>query len=478
MGPTMADRDFHPSEEEHALRRPLGLRDLVLAQILNVVGSTWIGIAAALGRAQTLTWIAAMLLFYLPTGAVVIYLNREMPLEGGIYRWAKEAYGDLIGFMVAWNVWFYAAAVVAAVLFAVPSELAFLLGPSAAWLPENHAVSLALLAAILGIITAITVRGLDFGKWIHNIGSISLLAVYTVLVLLPLWGLYRGMPIHWTPLALYPAPRNLYSLALFGQMILGLSGLEYVAIFAGESRSPARTIGQSVVFATPVICAMFILGTASTVAFAGSAKINFIAPIPQTFRWALGNEGLGGAFAFGAILLLQIRLLGVLSLVFSAVTRLPLTAGWDHLLPEWFTRLDARTKMPVNSIFATAGFIFALLVLGSVGVHAQEAFQVLSNASSTHYAVAYLAMFAIPLAGARTLRKKLPWWLKWTSLLGVAATLFGLLIAAYPFVAVVNPAGYAFKILGTTIVSNALALAFYMTRERTIMEARKVERNV
>lgn len=471
----MDDRSPNPPEEEHALRRPLGLRDLVLAQILNVVGSTWIGVAAALGRAQALTWIAAMLLFYLPSGAVVIYLNREMPLEGGIYRWAKEAFGDLVGFLVAWNVWFYAAAVVAAVLFAVPSELAYLIGPSLAWLPEDHRVSLALLATILGMITAMTVRGLDLGKWIHNIGSISLLAVYAALVVLPLWGLYRGMPIRWTPLTLHPPPRNLYSLALFGQMILGLSGLEYVAIFAGESRSPAKSIGQSVIFATPVICAMFIFGTASTAAFAGNAKINFIAPIPQTFRWALGNQGLGGAVAVGAILLLQVRLLGVVSLVFSAVTRLPLTAGWDHLLPEWFTRLDARTKTPVNSIFATAGFIFALLILGSVGVHAQEAFQVLSNASSTHYAVAYLAMFAIPLVGARTVRKKLPRWLKWTSLLGFFATIFGLLIAAYPFVAVVNPAGYAFKVLGTTFISNALALTFYKTCERPAMKPREVE---
>src|ERR1700679_4139084 len=145
----MADHNPNPSEEEHALRRPLGLGDLVLAQILNVVGSTWIGIAADLGRAQALTWIAAMLLFYLPTGAVVIYLNREMPLEGGIYRWAKEAFGDLVGFLVAWNVWVYAAAVVATVLFAVPSELAYMIGPSAAWLPENHLASLSLLAAIL-----------------------------------------------------------------------------------------------------------------------------------------------------------------------------------------------------------------------------------------------------------------------------------------------------------------------------------------
>jgi hypothetical protein len=86
-------------------------------------------------------------------------------------------------------------------------------------------------------------------------------------------------------------------------------------------------------------------------------------------------------------------------------------------------------------------------------------------------------MFAIPLAGTTALRNRLPRWLRWTSLLGLLATIFGLLIAAYPFVAVVNPAGYAFKILGTTAISNVLALAFYKTRERPVMEARQTEPN-
>lgn len=38
----------------------------MLAQILAVVGNTWVGTAAPLGRSQAFTWIAAMLLFYLP----------------------------------------------------------------------------------------------------------------------------------------------------------------------------------------------------------------------------------------------------------------------------------------------------------------------------------------------------------------------------------------------------------------------------
>ncbi len=48
--------------------------------------------------------------------------------------------------------------------------------------------------------------------------------------------------------------------ALFGQIMFGgLCGLEYIAILAGESRQPARTIGQSVWIASPIICGMFVM---------------------------------------------------------------------------------------------------------------------------------------------------------------------------------------------------------------------------
>jgi amino acid transporter len=167
-----------------------------------------------------------------------------------------------------------------------------------------------------------------------------------------------------------------------------------------------------------------------------------------------------------AILLVQMRLLAAASLLFTGVTRLPMAVGWDNLVPAWFTRLHPRWRTPANSILCTSVLIFLLLVLGSVGVHAQEAYQLLSNASLAHYELAYLAMFAIPLAGVSTLRWSMPWWLKCTSLVGFCATFFSLLISAYPFVDVVNPRVYAAKILGTTALSNFIGLVFYKLRTR------------
>src|SRR5690242_9500010 len=70
--------------------------DLVLAQVLCVVESSWVGVAAKLGRSHVAFWLGAMLLYYIPLAAVVIYLNRLMPLQGGLYQWAKAGFNQFV----------------------------------------------------------------------------------------------------------------------------------------------------------------------------------------------------------------------------------------------------------------------------------------------------------------------------------------------------------------------------------------------
>ena len=198
---------------------------------------------------------------------------------------------------------------------------------------------------------------------------------------------------------------SLFSLNIFGKMALGaMSGFEFVALMAGETKNPERSIPRSVVIATPLIALMFILGTATVLAFVPRDQIDLVSPIPQTLR--AGVEGLGVA-AFVApvlIVLLLTRQLGALNMIFAGNTRLPMVAGWDGLLPSWFTRLHPKSRTPVNSI-VFVGAVTLVLTLGSLaGAGTQEAFQLLENAGGIFYAMAYVALFAIPLFGARPLR--------------------------------------------------------------------------
>jgi amino acid transporter len=115
-----------PTPQQTNLRKEMGLGDLVLAQVLCVVGSGWGGRGCKLGRTHVLFWLVAMLTFYSPLAAVVIYLNRLMPLEGGFYRWAKEGFGQIGGFLAAWNLWVYAVVVTGGIIFAVPTNLFYI----------------------------------------------------------------------------------------------------------------------------------------------------------------------------------------------------------------------------------------------------------------------------------------------------------------------------------------------------------------
>src|SRR5260370_29523066 len=179
-------------EQSIALKKPLGLRDLVLTQILFVRGSSWVGPAAQLGQAHLFFWLLAILLFYIPQAAVVIYLNRVMPLEGGIYQWAKLGFNEFAGFMVAWNLWLLSITVIALGGMFVTTNISYAVGETAAWMPNSKwCVSLISCALVAGLAWT-GIRGLSLGKWVDNIGAFAMLLVYGALIALPLISLARG----------------------------------------------------------------------------------------------------------------------------------------------------------------------------------------------------------------------------------------------------------------------------------------------
>src|SRR5690242_10409280 len=173
------------SEEEAEVRahsasfkKELRLRDLVLTQVAFVVGSSWVGTAAKLGSAQAVYWLLAIALFYFPLAAVVIYLNRILPLEGGLYQWAKFGFNEFTGFMVAWNLWLLGIAVMAGMGLVIATSLYYAVGPTAAWLPGNRIFVGALNAALIGAMLLVAMRGLGVGKWVHNAGGALLILTY------------------------------------------------------------------------------------------------------------------------------------------------------------------------------------------------------------------------------------------------------------------------------------------------------------
>jgi glutamate:GABA antiporter len=450
--------------ESASLKKPLGLFDLVLTQILFVVGSTWVGAAAKLGQAHLFFWLLAILLFYIPQAAVVIYLSNRMPLEGGIYQWAKLGFNEFAGFIVAWNLWLLSITVIALGGMFTTTNISYALGPDFAWMPNSKwCVSLISTALVVGLGWT-CVRGLSLGKWLHNVGAFAMFTVYGALILLPLLGLARGDLKSYHPLQLaLPTMSIFYCFNIFSKLGAGaLSGFEYVAILAGETRSPARDIGRSVLIAAPIIALMFILGTSSVLAYVGDTPIDLIGPVPQTLRLGLHSFPIAGAIASIGILLMTTRTIASTSVHVTGSSRLPMVAGWDQLLPNWFSGLHPRYKTPVNSIIFVGATTLVIAISSQIGAGIQEAFQLVDNAANVFYGIVYFAMFAIPIFGAATIRSGASIWLRIAAVSGSLVSLSAIFFTIYPIIDVPSPLSFAVKIIAVTAIANAIGVGIYL----------------
>lgn len=447
-----------------SLQRRLTLPDLVLTQILFVVGSSWVGTAAKLGHSHLIFWLAAIVLFYIPQAAVVIYLNQRMPLEGGLYQWAKLGFNEFAGFIVAWNIWLLSITVLALGGMFVTTNLSYAFGAAGAWMPDSKlCVSLISTALVIGLgLTAL--RGLSVGKWVHNIGGIAMLFVYGALIFLPFLAVARGELANYHPLQIAaPTVSLFYAINIFTKLSIGaLSGFEYVAILAGETRAPARDIGRSVLIASPIIALAFIFGTSSVLAFIGDKPIDLIGPVPQTLQLGLHSFSVAGTMASAGIILMTLRTISSTSVHYTGSSRLPMVAGWDRLLPEWFTRLHPSYKTPINSIIFVGAITLVIAIASQIGAGIQEAFQLVDNAANVFYGIVYFMLFAIPIAGAAQIRRGAPVWLRILSGSGAAVSLLAIFFTVYPIIDVPSKLSFAIKVIGVSVIANLIGCAIFV----------------
>jgi len=461
--------DADLERESAALRRELKVGDLVLSQIIFVVGSTWVGTAGKLGAQHLVLWLVAAALFFVPHVVVVVFLNRWRPLEGGLYQWAKHGFGDLCGFLVAFNLWVYVIVLVSGTGLVIATYLAYI-GAWGAELAKSHAFVVVATCTSTIVLAAATAIGLRVGKWVHNFGGASRIALYLILMLLPLLHVLTGERVEKYSLEFAAPTASLLTLNILGKMGFGaFSGFEYVAIFAGESRGGAKAFARAVSIAAPIVVAMFVLGTASVTAFVPADEIDLIAPLPQAL--ARGATAHTRWLAPLAALTLALAEVSYGSTAFSGITRLPLVAGWDGLLPAWFTRLHPTWRTPTNSIAFVAVVTIVLGLAGTAGVGAQEAYQLIANAALVLYALTYVVMFALPIAAPK-MNPAPPIWLRVLSASGLAMTLLFIVLAVVPIVTVESRVAFALKVGSVVVVANALGVALYFASTRRANGAR------
>jgi amino acid transporter len=452
--PTVQTPEAGVQSHSSALRKELGLVDLVLAQILIILVADYMGTAVKAGASHVVFWLLAIVTFFAPLALVVIHLSRLLPVEGGLYEWARIAFNDQIGFLVAWNLWLYVILYVGLGGLVTVSFASYVI-PGAAWIASSKWLIVGASFAVTAITMCIAGLGLRIGKWINNAGAIVFLITVVLLIAMPFLNLWRGTLREYHPLRLVAPPLTIFSLSVFSKMTFGaLTGFEYIAVFAGECRSPKRHLPRSVWITAPMIALIYILATSAILAFVPPSAEDVVAPVAQALSRGVQPFGMLRLAIPVAVLFLFIYYLATFCAFFSVSTRLPMVAGWDHLLPEWFSRLHPRYKTPFNSVLFLGAATLVVALLALLGVGHEESYELLLTWSFTFYGIAYLALFAIPIFSRKERGLRPGGWVRMAAVSGLLVTLVFVLLSVFPIINVGSSLRYSLKIAGVVLGAN------------------------
>jgi len=389
----------HPAKREtenssSQLERGLGLRDLVLFNLVAILGISWVATAAKAGPGSITLWILAALLFFIPQGLAVIQLAADMPDEGGIYSWVRKELGEAHGFVCGWCYWINNVLYYPTLLLAAAVSATFVIGRGESGLADNWAYVLPFTVIGLVLAVGLNVVGVGTGKWLQNIGGLSVFLPGLVLVALGVYRVATGVPANTVSLAeLKPDLGNLPMLNLWATIAFAFAGLELSSTMASEIQDARRNLPRSIYVTAPVVALIYIIGTCSMLWLVPRDQINVVAGPLQAIANGAGRNGWWVA-AVIALLLTVARIGGVGAWLVGS-SRVAFVVGLDRYFPEAFSRIHPRWRTPHVAILVQgiiAVFFLLLSVLGK-GTTVETAFLILIDMALLIYFVPYLYLF-------------------------------------------------------------------------------------
>jgi glutamate:GABA antiporter len=158
--------------------------------------------------------------------------------------------------------------------------------------------------------------------------------------------------------------------------------------------------------------------------------------------------------------------------VIGMISRLPMVAGWDGLLPRWWSELHPHHGTPAKALISISIASVAIGAASLLGVGEQEAMQVTTGASAGALCVIYLLLFGLVTVGMRHHSAKPPWWLRLVGPAGFLSAVLSLVFQVAPLVAVVNGRIFALKVGGCLVAANRLGAGLYLRGARQLELAR------
>ena len=452
------------------LRKEMGFWDVLLFNIATVLGPRWIAAAAHNGTSSISLWVIAAIFFFVPTAMVVNELSSRFPEEGGLYVWAKEAFGDFHGFVAGWNYWIYTVFYFPGLLLASAAMSAYLIGEGGGTLSQSRTFLLLVSLGLLLVAVILNIIGLNVGKWLQNAGGASTYIPLLILVGIAgiLW-MRQGSVTSFTFANIWPA-WNWDTVNFWSQIAFAFTGLELVSAMSAEVRDPRRTLPRAVFAAGALIALMYIAGTISVLVLVPAQEVSPTSGVFHAITVGAIALKIGFVGILAAILVTVGNAGGVGSTV-AGIARVPFVVGIDRYLPAAFGKIHPRWKTPYISIIVQAVVSGAILLLSQISETTRGAYQGLVDVAIILYFIPFLYMYAaaIKLAGRKD-RLENPHavlipggkpgvWI--ASGVAFAVTLLSIIVSILPPGDSANRALFLVKVVGSSLAAMALGLTLY-----------------
>ncbi|MDQ3215531.1 MAG: amino acid permease, partial [Pseudomonadota bacterium] len=277
-------------------------------------------------------------------------LARLWPQTGGPYAYARNAFGELPGFMIAWSYWISIWCANAAIAVAFAGSIGAII-PAATATPMRSA---GCALGALWLCSAINLLG------VREAGRMQVLT--TALKLVPLL-LFGGIAIWLVDGSAYrPLNPGTESLphavqATVALTLWALLGLEAATVPAGSVTDPDRTIPRATIFGT------LLAGIATILAC--TAVLGLVpADVLKTSNAPMADAaGLlwGRGAAIGIAAVAAVSCFGALNGWILLSAQVPLAAAQDRLFPAAFSRRNARGT-PLIGILVSSGLATLLVI--------------------------------------------------------------------------------------------------------------------
>lgn len=333
---------------DKTLIRGLGRWDLTAVAVNTIIGTGIFilpaGIFGLIGSFSLFAFVACAVI----VGLIVLCFSEvssRFQSTGGMYLYAKVAFGPEIGFEVGWLYWIVRVATFAANCNAMLTYLGFFIAGA-----NEGVLRIVIISVVVAGITLVNLLGIRETAIVTN--------VFAVGKIVPLL-IFAGVGVFF----IEPANFNFDiapDMAVFPAAVLLLlyayMGFEAAVIPAGETKDPKKNVPFALLTALGFCAVLFLIVqivAIGTLPGLAASKT----PLADAAGQFMGSFG-AGFIALGAL----ISVLGNLNGGFLSTSRIPFAMAEQHELPQAFAKTHAKYKTPYVAIILTGLVVLVLTI--------------------------------------------------------------------------------------------------------------------